>query len=213
MNFISYHEGIHNSAYIVCDYIPTTPMQSYLNKIQSPSQLMKLLTQLLLTLEHIHYHKIYHQDLKIENILIKNNGTPLIIDFGSSVILQDKQSGHYFNTASADTAAIEQLSLNYPPEINESTDIYSLALIFYKIIMKEYPPSSKSREFAIERGEPDPYLPLTIKKFPCFHKHQLDTINKALELYPEDRQQNVQEFLQEFNNKPMWNRFKKILLL
>jgi len=183
LNCIEYHENTNNTSYIVSDYVPSVPLQTHLNELKSPKHLIKLLKELLLTLEHIHYYNIFHQDIKVENILIKKDGTPLIIDFGASVILYDKASGRYLNTSSPDSSAIEQLSLNYPPEIDESTDVFSVGVLIYKILTGKYPISSRKREQAVQIGEKDPYKPLSSKNFSCFDKQFLKSIDKALNLY------------------------------
>lgn len=212
-NFVSYHENTNNTAYIVTSYIETTPLQDYLKELHSPKLLIKLLKEILLTLEHIHFYSIYHQDIKYENILIKKDSTPLIIDFGASVILYNKKTGKYLNTASPETAAIEQLSLNYPPEINKGTDIYSVAVLIYKILTGHYPINAKKREQAIEKGEPDPYISLNSKKNSCFHKKTLMSIDKALSLYSEERYNDTKEFRLALNKNKNWYQIKKFFHL
>jgi len=194
INFISYHEKNYDTSYILFDYVKTIPLNRYLKTQLSPIKLLQLCNNLLISLEHIHSHNIYHQDIKMENIRIKEDKTPLIIDFGSSAILHNKNTGKYFNTASIECAAIEQLSLNYPPEINKSTDIYSTAALIYKILTNNYPVNAKKRALDVESGLPDPYVSLTSKKLPCFLKHTLVTIDKALQLYPENRFHNAKTF-------------------
>jgi len=212
ITFISYYENINNTSYILTDYIETIPLQSHLKQLNSPQLLIKLLKEILLTLEHIHFYDIYHQDIKIENILIKKDLTPLIIDFGASAILYDKKTGKYLNTASPESAALEQLSLNYPPEINKSTDVYSVAVLIYKILTGSYPINVKTREQAIEKGEPDPYVSLTSKNLPCFHNNFLNAINKALNLYSEERFNNTREFRFALEKNRKWKQIKEFLI-
>ena len=211
-NFISFHQNVNNTLYIVTNYTKTTPLQNHLKTLKSPIALIKFLKELLTIIEHIHNFNIYHQDIKIENILIKEDFTPLIIDFGSSTILYDKKSGKYLNTTSSNSAAIEQLSLNYPPEINESTDIYSVAAVIYKILTGNYPINSKIRELSVEQGKEDPFVPLNSEKLPLFDKHTLYCINKALSLYQEDRYINTKTFRLDLEKPTLWLKIKNILL-
>ena len=212
-SFISYHENINNTAYLVTSYTEITSFENYIQQLNSPELIVKLLREILLILEHIHSYNIYHQDIKYENILIKKDSTPLIIDFGASVILYDKKTGKYLNTASPETAAIEQLSLSYPPEINESTDVYSVAALIYRILTGRYPVNAKEREEAIEKGKPDPYISLNSKKYSCFHKNILISIDKALSLYPEDRYSNAKEFRLALNKNKTWHQIKNFLFI
>jgi serine/threonine protein kinase len=210
INFISYHENINNTSYILTDYIKTIPLKNHIKQL-TPQLLIKLLNELLLTLEHIHFYNIYHQDIKLQNILIKKDLTPLLIDFGGSAILYDKKTGEYLNTASTDSAALEQLSLNYPPEINKSTDVYSVAVLMYKILTGNYPINAKKREQAIERGNTDPYISLSSKKLSCFQRHTLLAIDKALNLYVEDRYNDTKEFRLALNKNNFWYQIKIFL--
>lgn len=212
MEFISYYEDINNTSYIVTNYTKTIPLEIYLSRMASPKVLIKLLNSLLLVLENIHQHDIYHQDIKMENILIKADNTPLIIDFGGSVILYDKVSGKYLNTASPDSAALEQLSLTYPPEITNSTDIYSVAALIYKILTGHYPINAKIRESAINKGEKDPYIPLTSKGLSCFHKFTLHKIDKALNLYQEERYNSAIEFIVALKKQTLWQKLHAYLI-
>lgn len=211
VNCINYYENVNNTSYIVSNFIPTIPLQTQLKKVNSPKYLIKLLKEILLTLEHIHYYNIFHQDIKIENILIKQDKTPLIIDFGASVILYDKPSGKYLNTSSPDSAAIEQLSLNYPPEINESTDVFSVGVLMYKILTGAYPISVKQREQAVQIAEKDPYVPLVSMNFSCLSKNTLKAIDKALSLYQEDRYPNTKAFRLALEDQGVWQKLTSFL--
>jgi serine/threonine protein kinase len=207
MNIISYHENVNNTSYILTDYVETIPLKNHLKNL-TPRLLVKLCKELLLTLEHIHHYNIYHQDIKLDNILIKKDLTPLIIDFGASTLIYDKKSGKYLNTTSPHSAALEQLSLNYPPEIDKSTDVYSVAALIYKILTSNYPINAKIREQLIEQGKSDPYIPLISRNLFCFDKNFLIAIDKALSLYPEERYFDAKEFRLALNKNKPWYKIK-----
>jgi len=203
INIISYHEDINNTSYIITDYVETIPLKKYLKNL-TPKLIVKLCKELLLTLEHIHHYNIYHQDIKLENILIKKDLTPLIIDFGASTLIYDHKSGKYINTTSPHSAALEQLSLNYPPEIHKNTDVYSVAALIYKILTGNYPINAKTREQFVEQGKPDPYIPLISKNLFSFDRIFLISIDKALNLYPEDRFFDTKEFRLALDKNKPW---------
>jgi serine/threonine protein kinase len=46
----------------------------------------RYLAEMLLALEHLHYHGIVHRDLKPENVLVGSNGHVKLSDFGLSRI-------------------------------------------------------------------------------------------------------------------------------
>jgi len=204
MKLISYHEDINNTSYIVTNYTKTIPLEEYLKTLSSPQELIEILKKLLLILEEIHTYNIYHQDIKLENVLIQEDKNPLLIDLGGSVILYDKISGSHLNTTSPDSASLEQLSLNYPPEITKSTDVYSVAALIYKILIGNYPTNAKIREISINKGDRDPYIPLTSKGLTCFNKTTLQKIDKALSLYQEERYESATEFINALEKQTIW---------
>lgn len=206
MKFISYYENVNNTSYIITNYVKTITLKKYLTQLSTPQDLILLLKNILFILEDIHQQNIYHQDIKLENILIKEDKTPLLIDFGGSIILYDKILGKYLNTASPDSAALEQLSLNYPPEITNSTDVYSVAALIYRILTGNYPTNAKVREYAINNGKQDPYVSLCSKGLSCFNKKTLAKIDKALNLYQEERYSTATEFRLALEKKTLWQK-------
>lgn len=220
------HEGIsnvfeffkdNNSLYIIMDYEETITLEEYIliirNKTYYFENFFNLMINLLSLLEHIHNYGIYHQDIKMENIRIKNNNKPILIDFGSSVIYHNKENNSYFNTTTPIFAAIEQLSLNYPPNIDDTTDIYILGTLFYKILTGRYPVNVIIRQKAIENGFKDPYISLYKKNIKYIDNNILKKIDKSLNFYQESRYQTAKEFkLDLIENTSFLNKIKKYLI-
>jgi len=48
-------------------------------------------TGVLSALEHVHAHGILHRDVKLENVLFRGDGTPVLADFGLSCHISDQQ--------------------------------------------------------------------------------------------------------------------------
>lgn len=184
--------------YIIMDYRETITLDKYMLKIKDFKRFQLLYIELFLsllnTLDCIHKSFIYHQDIKMENILLTMDNQVLLIDFGSSKILYNKTDNTYFNMTSLEIAAIEQIKLSYPPEVSAATDIYNLASVMYCVLTSTYPISSIIREKCIETSNVDPYIPLCTLKKIKIDKKVLKCIDKALSFYPEDRYQDVKHF-------------------
>jgi len=201
LNFFSLEENVNNTMYLITDYEEGITLKEYLAKRKEThkgkidnQEIKTLANGLLSGLEHIHNVKIYHQDIKLENILIRHDHTPLLLDFGASIILYDKKRKKHFNATTPRYAAPEQVELSQPPQINETSDIYALGVLLYKLVTDEFPPKASDRLKALDEGKEDPYIPLDVQKPYGYDMSLLSAIDKALNLVQEKRFQNAREF-------------------
>ena len=212
LNFFSLEENVNNTMYLITDYEEGVTLKEYMRQRQkeykgklSNQEVVHLLQGLLSGLEHIHNVKIYHQDIKLENILIRHDHTPLLLDFGASVVLYDEKRKKYFNATTPRYAAPEQIELSQPPSIDQRSDIYALGVLAYKLVTDTFPPKASERLKALDEQHNDPYIPLEIQKTYGYDMVLLKSIDKALHLLPEQRFQNTKEFKNALSQKKILN--------
>ena len=77
--------------FIVSEYCSQGTVKSYLNKkgIQLNKKL-QIMHDIALGFYHLHKSKVIHGDIKSDNVLITDNGTPKICDFGLSIYISKK---------------------------------------------------------------------------------------------------------------------------
>lgn len=206
LNFFSLETEANNTLYLITSYENGTTLKNLLNKMEKEESeninqafAEKIASGIIDALHHIHSFEIYHQDIKLENILIRNDGSPLLLDFGASKLMYDEKRKKYFNAITPKYASPEQAILEQPPKIDQRSDIYSLGVLLYRIITGTFPPTSSERVKSIEMGKGDPYIPLVNKKMKGYKKDFLEAIDKSLNLKPEKRFQNALEFRNKFN--------------
>jgi len=90
--FIQYVEK-SDFHYIVFQYVQGQDLFSYLEHVEftprPDSEARSIITQISKALEHIHQQKIAHRDVKLENILVDQQGTIYVIDLGLCAFIQE----------------------------------------------------------------------------------------------------------------------------
>lgn len=149
---LNYFEEQGN-AYIVMEYLRVTSLRHYLECQEEPLSFEKardMLVPVIDGLEKMHRKHVLHRDLTPDNLMLRENGSLCIIDFGSArEITEDDR-----------TKTILLKDGYAPPEQYEEhgkqkawTDIYSLCAVLYEMITGAIP------ETALSRREKDTLYP------------------------------------------------------
>lgn len=217
VTIFSLEENVNNTTYFLMNHERGVSLKEYINqrkketnKTLTNDEIYKIARPLLSGLKQIHSVDVYHQDIKLENILIREDGSPLLLDFGASTILHDTQTDKYLNAATPRYAAIEQINLDNPPKIDQRTDIYAMGVLLYKLITDTFPPKAKDRLDVMNKGGKDPYISLRNQKLKNFDKHLLSAVDKALQISQDNRFENAQAFIEALKNT---KKIKKYIFL
>ncbi|MEO5378052.1 MAG: bifunctional serine/threonine-protein kinase/formylglycine-generating enzyme family protein [Magnetococcus sp. DMHC-6] len=181
-----------NTAYMVMEYEEGQGLDEVLKqrKTLSEAEIKRILPPLLSGLEMLHAADFIHRDIKPPNILIRKNGTPVILDFGSA-----RQA-----VAGASDQMTSLLSLGYSPfEQYDSSgnrqgpwsDIYALGGVLYRAVTGEKPVDAAIRIAAKLRNESDPMRSAVELGKNRFSPGFLKAIDKALMVLETDRPQSV----------------------
>ncbi len=132
----------------------------------------------------IHLHNIWHRDLSPENIIIGNNDSVRIIDFGNACE-GVKSNQRRVNFAKHNYAPIELVDSDYLQ--GPWTDVYMAGATIYFLLTSQKPTESAKRL----RGE-------TMCSISDIRKDvnncTVQAIEKAMSLLPNERYQTVREF-------------------
>lgn len=109
--------------FLVMEYIQGKSLRQHLEegRIFSAEEIISMGRRILDILSYLHSRKpaVYYGDLKPENLMLTDNGTLYLIDFGSAVLGYDRQKTMCYGTKGY--AAPEQ----YQGIIKETSDIYA----------------------------------------------------------------------------------------
>ena len=123
--------------YIIMEYVERGTlhgmMQEYTFNEQSVANTMVMLCD---GLSHVHEKGFIHRDIKPDNIMIAEDWTPKIMDFGLAVNTKDPQYG-YTAVGSKGYAAPEVAS--DPKNIDRRVDVYALGAVLFTLITREIP--------------------------------------------------------------------------
>lgn len=150
--------------------------------------LKNLLFHLLDALKVLHTDQCYHRDISPDNILILEDDTPILLDFGAARRVITDMTQSLTVILKPGYAPIEQYSDEVTITQGPWTDIYALAAVVYFVITGKAPIPSVSRLVA------DKLIPLSKS---AVHQYSIDFlrgIDTALSVKPENRPRNVDEF-------------------
>jgi serine/threonine protein kinase len=152
----------------------------------SEDELRGMLERVLGALGYLHDRGIYHRDLKPGNLLITNEGIPVLIDFGSARQRLSERSMTVVE--SPGYTPFEQLQTR--GNIGPWSDLYALGASLVKLMTGEAPPKTNDRSFG------DPWRPLLDRADLAgkFSVGFLKGIDRSLKLQIEDRWQNAGEW-------------------
>ena len=154
--------------YFVMELIHGKPLDDYCDShhLTTPERL-ELFRQICSALLYAHQHLIVHCDLKPGNILVTDDGTPKLLDFGIAKLLDPD-----VDSPEATLTMVRMMTPEYAsPEqirgepINTTTDVYSLGVILYEILTGHRPYRFQTRsphEVARAILEADPEKPSTV---------------------------------------------------
>ena len=154
-------------------------------------ELLRIFLPVLNGLAAVHKVGMLHLDIKPDNIYIREDGTPMLIDFGSArqaIISADHAQKI---TLTHGFAPIEQ----YPDKGKQGpwTDIYALGASMYFCITGKRPPVSMDRYQILLKHKVDSMTPAISAGEGRYPRYLLECIDWALEIYPKDRPQSAQE--------------------
>jgi serine/threonine protein kinase len=144
----------NGDALVIEELVEGPSLRSIMNKPLPPARALGLLARMAFALAAVHAAGIVHRDVKPENIILREEGSPVLIDFGVAVVGRPRHK-----TTAAGTR-------NYmPPEqtrgrrLNGRADLYALGVIAHEMLLGGRPkpikrgPTARWRERRLYRRD------------------------------------------------------------
>lgn len=178
--------------YIVMEYIEGKTLKQLLYKRGALTlpEVIDIMTQLTDGLSHAHEAYIIHRDIKPQNIMIEDNGTVKITDFGIAMAVNATQ----FTQTNSVMGTVHYL----PPEqangkgATVKSDIYSLGILMYELLTGSVPfKGDNAVEIALKHMKEK--LPSIRKQNPLIPQSIENIVIKACAKNPRNRYDTVKE--------------------
>jgi serine/threonine protein kinase len=158
---------IDGIGYLTMEYIDGKPMDEVLaDEELTRDQLVRIVRDLGVALDHAHQFGVIHRDLKPANVLIrKESNSPVVTDFGLAKDLLDSSVLSRTGTVIGTPRYLspEQVMAEHE-KIDPTTDIYALGVILYEILTGIRPFDADSVESLYQKIESEaPAHPLDLE--------------------------------------------------
>lgn len=187
-------------SYMVMEYLQGRNLSELL-KIHSPLALpvaLKALAQTCEALDFAHHQGIIHRDIKPANIVILDNGTTKLADFGIARLESTNSDLTKAGSILGSLLYISPEQLMNPKDVDKRADIYSLGVTAYEILTGKLPYNgSNIGEIVMKIMQSEPPLPSELnREIPS----ELDAmIFKAMAKTPDGRYDTARDFANDLN--------------
>ena len=176
------------------------------NKVRDESWLKVTFAPILDALELLHANNCYHRDIAPDNIMILNNGAPVLLDFGAARQILAGMTQAVTVVLKPGFAPVEQYADDGSVQQGPWTDVYGVGAVLYYLLMGK-PPLA-----AVVRGVKDPMAKLVdTPELAGVSRSFREAIDRALAVQSSQRIQSIAELRQALRlpTFPQMGRFSK----
>lgn len=192
----------NETVYIVMEYIRGESIRSYVERqgAISAEQALSMLKPVIHTLHRIHEKQLIHRDVSADNLLIREDGKVILVDFGavrmSNAVKKDTRTTMY----KPGFSALEQYSRTGVQ--GPWTDVYGICATLYYMLTGAVPVN------CTERVGQDPLYPLTGREDIRLSFEQKQAIMKGMEVQSENRFQTMAQLYEVLYSEHIEGEFQ-----
>jgi serine/threonine protein kinase len=200
----------NGTAYLVMDFESGDSLAQRLRArgVLSGDEILAMLGPLLQGLRNVHAEQFLHRDVKPANIVLRSEGTPVLLDFGAARLALGEHTKALTAMVTPGYAPFEQ----YHTKDRQGpwTDLYSVGATIYHCMTGMPPAAATERVAALYDGEADPVArPLELAS-QSYSPLLLETVRWLLAPHAKDRPQSTDDVLlrlQSENGDTDWQRY------
>jgi serine/threonine protein kinase len=179
----------NDTAYIVMSFEEGEPLAKLIERFPGglpEPEIVRLFRGVVDGLVLVHGTGHLHRDLAPDNIIIRRDHVPVIIDFGAARCSYGQKSRSLEAIIKCGYSPPEQYTLEHSRQ-GPWTDVYALGAIAYRCIGGFNLPGSLDRQHATTSRQPDPLTPAAIIGRGRYTPGLLNAVDRALLLHWQDR--------------------------
>jgi hypothetical protein len=184
----------NNTAYMVMEYERGESFENLLKfkQVSGEQTLKSILLALLDGLELVHDAGFIHRDIKPSNVYLREDGVPVLLDFGSARLALGVETRTLTSLVSPGYAPFEQYNATRESDKQGPwTDIYALGATMYRSVTGHGPVDAAARANMLLDEQRDPFEPASQMPLPGYSREFLHAIDRALAFPPGERPQSV----------------------
>lgn len=186
------HQG---QPYLVMEFIKGETLKARLkNNPPTLAETIAILKDVSAALTYAHQQGVLHRDIKPSNILLDENNVPYLTDFGLARMVQAGESTLSQDMLLGTPQYISPEQAQGMRELGPATDIYSLGIVAYELIVGRVPFSADT-PYAIVHDHIYKPLPLPSAVNPAVPPGVERVLLKALAKEPQDRYSTAAEMV------------------
>lgn len=189
--------------YLVVEYIEGRTLRKVLEarggEPLPPDEALRIAGQVGDALAYCHEHGVYHRDIKPENIMLRNDGSVKIIDFGIALLQGARRvtwRGLSQTAGTPDYMSPEQLR---GERGTQSSDIYAVGMMLYEMLCGRTPFDGEN-VFAIMNQHVSHDPPSILQYNPGLSPALVTVVMHAIRRDPEKRYKSMRDLLADLNN-------------
>ena len=181
------------TSYLVMDYIEGQHLKKRMNKQPVDlAEAIRIFSDIAEALAYAHEQGITHRDVKPENIMIREDGSAVLIDFGLVKFADDTQE-------LSGKGAIGTIDYMAPEQIRSAgkadgrADIYAMGVVLYEMLTGRTPFGGNAGQILFAHLSQPPPDPCTFGM--GIPAHICEAIQRALMKDPDDRYASIKDFM------------------
>ena len=130
-------------AYLIMEFVDGINLREAMNsRSVGPEDALDIVATICRALEYAHSRGVIHRDIKPENILLGEDGSLKVVDFGIAKIVDDSVRTPTLTATRQVLGSLHYLApeqLESPDQVDHRVDLYALGVVFYELLTGELP--------------------------------------------------------------------------
>jgi len=132
--------------YIIMEYLQDNLKERMMVSSEgklSPEKAIDIILDIMKALDYAHLQGVYHRDIKPDNIMFRQDNTPVLVDFGIARVFDtnDQLTKDGMSMGTVHYMSPEQCKAE---QVDGRSDIYSLGIVFYEMLTGSKPYDGES---------------------------------------------------------------------